>query len=115
MVYISLLFTKNLITIVNATFFNFLAVTDLESSTNEVSSTVARKRIISPSSDSDSEIETQVHQHSEIVITKNSAFINRFNGTKMKNPSILEKEKQMKFLLEIFPNLEAMVSMKCFI
>lgn len=86
-------------------------MTDLDSSKNEVSSPVARKRIISPSSDSDSEIESQATQHSEIVITKNSAFNNRFNGTKMKNPSILEKEKQMKFLLEIFPNLEAMVSL----
>lgn len=89
-------------------------MTDLESSNNQVSSPVARKRIIAPSSDSDSEIETQQIKHSKVVITDNRSFVNRVNGTKMKNPSILEKEKQMKFLLEIFPNLEAMVNIKNF-
>lgn len=84
-------------------------MTDSDSS-KHVSSPVARKRIIALSSDSDSEIETQTKNHLEGVITNNSVFNNRFNGNKMKNPSILEKEKQMKFLLEIFPNLEAMVN-----
>lgn len=88
--------------------FQLFILTDLESRNNQVSSPGARKRIIvPPSSDSDSEIETQVKTHTETVIKNN--YSNRFNGNKMKNPSILEKEKQMKFLLEIFPNLEAMV------
>lgn len=85
-------------------------MTDLESDQNEVSSSISRKRIITPSSDSDSELESQEKKYSELVITKSSAYSSRFNGAKMKNPSILEKEKQMKFLLEIFPNLEAMVN-----
>lgn len=94
--------------------FNIFAVTDIESNKNEVSSPSSRKRIIAPSSDSDSEVESQQKKYSEIVITNNSAFNSRFNGAKMKNPSILEKEKQMKFLLEIFPNLEAMVNITLF-
>lgn len=87
-------------------------MTDSDSSKNEVSSPVTRKRIITPPSDSDSEIESLEKKHPGVVISNNSTFSNRFNGTKMKNPSILEKEKQMKFLLEIFPNLEAMVNIK---
>lgn len=86
----------------------FSTVTDSGSNTNEVS-TIIRKRIIAPSSDSDSEIESHEKKHSEVIVTNHSLFNNRING-KMKNPSILEKEKQMKFLLEIFPNLEAMVN-----
>ncbi|CAG9857372.1 unnamed protein product [Phyllotreta striolata] len=46
----------------------------------------------------------------------NGAFINRYNGytqRSQKHPSILEKEKQMKFLLEIFPNLDAMKIHSC--
>lgn len=84
-------------------------MTEAEANTIEVSSTVTHKRIILPSSDSDSEVECQ--EQKQVVVT-NSVFYNRINGMKikMKNPSILEKEKQMKFLLEIFPNLEAMVS-----
>lgn len=85
-------------------------MTDSDSKKNEVSSPISRKRIIALSSDSDSEIESQEKKNSELVITNNSALNSRLNGTKMKNPSILEKEKQMKFLLEIFPNLEAMVT-----
>ncbi|CAH0563554.1 unnamed protein product [Brassicogethes aeneus] len=60
---------------------------------------IIRRRIINPFSDSDSECES---------ILKKVDFV-QSNKKNMKNPSILEKEKQMKFLLEIFPNLEAMV------
>lgn len=83
-------------------------MTDSESSKDDLSSVIVRKKVIVPSSDSDSEIESGEVKPKEIVVNR-SVTINRYNGTKMKNPSILEKEKQMKFLLEIFPNLEAMV------
>lgn len=71
---------------------------------------VVRKRIIVPPSDSDSELETPEKQGPQIVVANNSALNSKYNGCfRAKNPSVLEKEKQMKFLLEIFPNLEAMV------
>ncbi|VEN43099.1 unnamed protein product [Callosobruchus maculatus] len=74
---------------------------------------VVRKRIIPPQNDSDSELETQGTPR-PVVITTNSTLNNRYNNAKSsKNPSILEKEKQMKFLLEIFPNLEAMKIHDC--
>lgn len=53
---------------------------------------------------------------SQVIVANNSAFSNRYNGynqRSVKNPSILEKEKQMKFLLEIFPNLDAMKIHDC--
>ncbi|KAJ8983966.1 hypothetical protein NQ317_008669 [Molorchus minor] len=102
---------------------------------------VARRRIIVPPSDSDSEQEardretnsstvdtnlqntvdtnlenTEDTNPQEIVIANNSLFNSKYNGYSqraMKNPSILEKEKQMKFLLEIFPNLDAMQIHDC--
>ncbi|KAJ8972627.1 hypothetical protein NQ314_000083 [Rhamnusium bicolor] len=85
------------------------ASTDINS--EETPATVARKRIITIT-DSDSEQETQEgNSQSQIIIANNSTLNSKYNGFSqkaMKNPSILEKEKQMKFLLEIFPNLEAM-------
>lgn len=48
------------------------------------------------------------------TISNNPPVINAAERNRMfrnKNPGVLEKEKQMKFLLEIFPNLDAMVSM----
>ncbi|KAJ8959068.1 hypothetical protein NQ318_022324 [Aromia moschata] len=81
--------------------------------------TVVRRRIINIPTDSDSEQETQPHEgksQSPVVIANNSLFNSKYNGFSqraMKNPSILEKEKQMKFLLEIFPNLEAMQIHDC--
>lgn len=50
------------------------------------------------------------------VHASNLTTYTKFNGytpRTMKNPSILEKEKQMKFLLEIFPNLDAMKIHDC--
>ncbi|CAH1978360.1 unnamed protein product [Acanthoscelides obtectus] len=74
---------------------------------------MVRKRIISPQVDSDSELETQGTPR-PVVITTNSTLNNKYNNARCsKNPSILEKEKQMKFLLEIFPNLEAMKIHDC--
>lgn len=74
------------------------------------------RRILNPFSDSDSEIESHKLQSPEpsskvtSPLKNNTPVIHR-NGTinRQKNPGVLEKEKQMKFLLEIFPNLEAMV------
>ncbi|CAG9812421.1 unnamed protein product [Phaedon cochleariae] len=74
------------------------------------------KRIIRLPSDSDSEAESQEKPKPQIVVANNSVFNQRYNGFSqraMKNPSILEKEKQMKFLLEIFPKLEAMKIHDC--
>ncbi|KAJ8923061.1 hypothetical protein NQ315_001610 [Exocentrus adspersus] len=77
---------------------------------------VQRKRILTmPDSDSEQEKESDKSK-SQVIITNNSAYNSKYNGHSMKgmkNPSILEKEKQMKFLLEIFPNLEAMQIHDC--
>lgn len=35
---------------------------------------------------------------------------NAFTSNRQKDPKVLEKERQMKFLLENFPNVDAMVS-----
>ncbi|KAL3272354.1 hypothetical protein HHI36_013833 [Cryptolaemus montrouzieri] len=86
-----------------------------------------KRRIILAPSDSDSESETNstitsssennsiankpipsfkaVDTHTSTSQGSNS-YINRRN---MKTPSILEKERQMKFLLDMFPKLEAMI------
>ncbi|XP_072394473.1 SWI/SNF-related matrix-associated actin-dependent regulator of chromatin subfamily A containing DEAD/H box 1 homolog [Diabrotica undecimpunctata] len=52
-----------------------------------------------------------------VQVANNSTVTMKFNGyytpRTTKNPSILEKEKQMKFLLEIFPNLDAMKIHNC--
>ncbi|XP_066137472.1 SWI/SNF-related matrix-associated actin-dependent regulator of chromatin subfamily A containing DEAD/H box 1 homolog [Euwallacea fornicatus] len=85
------------------------------------------RQIRNPFSDSDSEIENQsevkqtpleaipttyIPQKQDELAISNSLPItpvNQGNGFhRQKNPGVLEKEKQMKFLLEIFPNLEAM-------
>ncbi|XP_076250237.1 SWI/SNF-related, matrix-associated actin-dependent regulator of chromatin, subfamily a, containing DEAD/H box 1 [Rhynchophorus ferrugineus] len=73
----------------------------------------SRKRIINPFSDSDSEVEGQKNISGSIIKSPTTIAVSetptKVNGhTRQKNPGILEKEKQMKFLLEIFPNLEAM-------
>lgn len=94
----------------NGTFLDPPSASTMNSSAGEP----VRKRIINPFSDSDSEIEgqktieyTALQQNSVPEVPQSPA--PRFNGfQRQKNPGILEKEKQMKFLLEIFPNLEAM-------
>ncbi|XP_028136056.1 SWI/SNF-related matrix-associated actin-dependent regulator of chromatin subfamily A containing DEAD/H box 1 homolog [Diabrotica virgifera virgifera] len=52
-----------------------------------------------------------------VQVANNSIVTMKFNGSytprTTKNPSVLEKEKQMKFLLEIFPNLDAMKIHNC--
>ncbi|XP_023012119.1 SWI/SNF-related matrix-associated actin-dependent regulator of chromatin subfamily A containing DEAD/H box 1 homolog [Leptinotarsa decemlineata] len=74
-----------------------------------------------------SDVQTQEQSSQEVVgnnskseiqgvVVNHSSFNSKYNGFSqraMKNPSILEKEKQMKFLLEIFPNLEAMKIHDC--
>ncbi|KAG5890777.1 hypothetical protein JTB14_016513 [Gonioctena quinquepunctata] len=53
---------------------------------------------------------------SKSIVANHSSYNSKYNGFSqraMKDPSILEKEKQMKFLLEIFPNLEAMKIHDC--
>lgn len=90
---------------------------------------LVRKRIINPFSDSDSEVENHNNQvkpetlpQKQVKVSNDSSITAAVNGPipitpvvqrngfiRHKNPGVLEKEKQMKFLLEIFPNLEAMV------
>lgn len=79
----------------------------------------SRKRIINPFSDSDSEVEGQKNIGGSAIKSPIAIGVletpTKVNGhTRQKNPGILEKEKQMKFLLEIFPNLEAMVNINDF-
>ncbi|CAG9774088.1 unnamed protein product [Ceutorhynchus assimilis] len=73
------------------------------------------KRIINLISDSDSETENhakaplpQTPVRTQIIQAAPCTFQNGFSRQYQKPSTVVEKEKQMKFLLEIFPNLEAM-------
>ncbi|XP_060522592.1 SWI/SNF-related matrix-associated actin-dependent regulator of chromatin subfamily A containing DEAD/H box 1 homolog isoform X2 [Cylas formicarius] len=79
---------------------------DTSSENPKVQMMEVRNRIVNPFSDSDSEVE--LPRKHPIVNHETTASTVRLNGFRPKNPSILEKEKQMKFLLEIFPKLETM-------
>lgn len=69
-----------------------------------------RRRIVILPTDSDSESDSNSTVQSENN-SNPSNFVVVTNGFRrsMKTPSILEKERQMKFLLDMFPHLEAMV------
>jgi hypothetical protein len=65
--------------------------------------TVRRRIIAFPDSDSDcdsSGTNFQTSKQDKIIVP---------NSKNMKNPSVLEKENQMKYLLSSFPNVDAMV------
>ncbi|XP_044759233.1 SWI/SNF-related matrix-associated actin-dependent regulator of chromatin subfamily A containing DEAD/H box 1 homolog [Coccinella septempunctata] len=65
---------------------------DSESDSNDTSQSVSSSATVESSS-----------RHQNLIIVKNGV------RRTMKTPSILEKERQMKYLLELFPHLEAMV------
>lgn len=79
-----------------------------------------RRRIIILPTDSDSDSDsnqiiqppnsTKTIQPESSSNTPNNIVVTNGVRRTMKTPSILEKERQMKFLLDMFPRLEAMVS-----